>query len=533
MNNNLYDSVPYKTRPQPQTHPDRLAALAILFGMQPCAIRNSRVLELGCGDGSNLIPMALGLSQSEFIGVDLAEAAIARGQAIIDSLGLKNITLLHKDMMDVSNEMGQFDYIIAHGVFSWTPPAVQEKLLSICQNNLASHGVAYLSYNVYPGWRLRGMVREIVRFHADHFPDPEQKAAQARSILKFIADAVPSEKGGYRQVLAEELEHLMHVNTDYVYHGQLAKINQPVYFHEFITQAAKHGLKYLAETDFFEMQDLFLPPEAQELLGRIAGGNIVVKEQFLDFIKGRKFRQTLLCHDDASLNRTLHPQQMQGFYFSSPASPVNRAGERLKGEIPELMGREDLTFHKRSGSMMDTDVPVARAALLHLAKAFPARVHFRELLKIAQEQYEIAGTAGNVLDHKGYDEDALALGDVLLSAFSGNIVELHAHAPHFARTPGERPIASPLARLQARRSSQVTSLCHHTVELENTYGQPLLPLLDGTRDRGAIRTEMVEIIRSNDIPLNGKLPSEKSTAELIGEIDRELENCGRYALLLS
>ena len=92
-------------------------------------------------------------------------------------------------------------------------------------------------------------------------------------------------------------------------------------------------------------------------------------------------------------------------------------------------------------------------------------------------------------------------------------------------------MASPLARLQAQRTSQVTNLCHQTIELENTYGGPLLPLLDGTRDRGAIRTEMVEIIRPNDIRLNGKPPSEKSTAELIGEIDREVENCGRYALL--
>ena len=85
MNDTKYDQVPYKSGALHQAHPNHLAALATLFGMKPCDVHNSRILELGCGDGSNLIPMAYGLPESEFIGIDLAANAVSKGQEMISS----------------------------------------------------------------------------------------------------------------------------------------------------------------------------------------------------------------------------------------------------------------------------------------------------------------------------------------------------------------------------------------------------------------------------------------------------------------
>jgi len=529
MNDTLYDIVPYKSHSMPQTHPDRLAALATLFGMQPHPIQNSRILELGCGDGSNLIPMTYGLPESELIGIDLAATAISKGQEMINKLGLKNISLLSMDIMDVSDKMGVFDYIIVHGIFSWVPPAVQEKILNICNENLAPQGVALVSYNTYPGWHLRGMVREMMRFHADHFPDPDQRVTQARSFLKFIAEAVPEPRETYSSVFKDELERTM--RSDIVFHDDLAEINQPLYFHEFIARAEKHHLRYLAEADFFEMQDLFFKPDVRETLNRLAGRSILVKEQFMDFIKCRRFRQTLLRHSDVTLKRTLHPEHMQSFYFSCPSRPVDGNGEFLEGDIPELMAREDLMFRRPSGSTLATDHPVPRVALLHLSNIWPARLHFRDLLRIGQEHRLQDSRSTGMSGYGNSRDDALALGDILLSTFSANMVELHVHVPHFVQELSDRPVASPYARLQAQKSSRVTNLCHKTIELENTYGQFLLPLLDGTRDRSAIREEMVPIIRSKNLRLKGQPPSQKTTEELIAEIDSELENCARNALL--
>src|SRR6266849_10034387 len=111
----LYDEVPYPGLPQPQTHPDRLGIIATLFGMSPAPADRCRVLELGCGDGGNLIPMALTLPGSAFTGIDLAEPAIARGCALVRTLGLENITLRRLDLMRAGPDVGEFDY----GVFDY------------------------------------------------------------------------------------------------------------------------------------------------------------------------------------------------------------------------------------------------------------------------------------------------------------------------------------------------------------------------------------------------------------------------------
>lgn len=128
---NSYDAVPYKAWPYPFTHPRHLEAMATLFGMQPADISGCRVLELGCAAGGNLIPQAIDLPDSTFVGIDLSTRQIDEGRAIVESLGLGNIELRRADIMDVDDGWGQFDYIISHGVFSWIPQDVQDKLLAL------------------------------------------------------------------------------------------------------------------------------------------------------------------------------------------------------------------------------------------------------------------------------------------------------------------------------------------------------------------------------------------------------------------
>ena len=145
-----YDEVPYPSLSYAQTHPDRLATIATLLGLQPAPVTHCRVLELGCAGGGNLLPMAQGLPGSEFVGLDVSEAQITAGQTLRQALGLNNLTLTQMDILDVPAGLGQFDYIIAHGIYSWVPPQVRDKVLQVCQDHLAPQGVAYVSYNCYP-----------------------------------------------------------------------------------------------------------------------------------------------------------------------------------------------------------------------------------------------------------------------------------------------------------------------------------------------------------------------------------------------
>ncbi|MGH9351306.1 MAG: methyltransferase domain-containing protein, partial [Terriglobia bacterium] len=186
-----YDEVLYPGFSFVQSHPDRLATQATMFGMTPAALESCRILELGCGDGANIIPVAFGLPHSRCLGIDLAARPIAIGQGVIDALGLKNIALRQMDMMDAGKDLGEFDYIIAHGIYSWTPPAVQDKLLAICSENLAPDGVAYVSYNAYPGGHIRQMMRRMMLYHTRNISDPMERV---RNGLGFLQGLIASLK---------------------------------------------------------------------------------------------------------------------------------------------------------------------------------------------------------------------------------------------------------------------------------------------------------------------------------------------------
>src|SRR5262249_12693918 len=159
-------------------------------------------------------------------------------------------------------------------------------------------GVAYVSYNTYPGWHLPCVVREMMRFHAGRFAEPNVRVRQARALLEFNAAAAP--ENAYGSALLKELQLLRSVPDHYLYHEYLAEENRPVYFHEFNARAEDWGLQYLGEAAFLEMLTEYLAPEAENTL-RLLAGDLVQAEQYGDFLRNRRFRQTLLCHQGVPL----------------------------------------------------------------------------------------------------------------------------------------------------------------------------------------------------------------------------------------
>src|SRR5262249_45705279 len=158
----------------------------------------------GCASGGNLIPMAEGLPGSEFVGIDLSERQVAQGRATVADLGLGNIDLRRLNVLDVAPDLGRFDYVIAHGGYSWVPAPVREKLLAVCRGHLAPNGVAFVSYNPYPGWHSRQAVREMMQYHTRHLNDPHARVTQGRGLLTFLAQSVPPENSAYGTMLRQE-----------------------------------------------------------------------------------------------------------------------------------------------------------------------------------------------------------------------------------------------------------------------------------------------------------------------------------------
>ncbi len=518
-----YDEVLYPGFPMQQTHPDRLATLATLFGIKPALPELCRVLELGCGDGGNLIPMAFSLPDSRFIGIDLSARAIAKGQELQAELGLKNVTLRQLDIMDVTPEFGEFDYIIAHGIYSWVPAAARDKILSICRANLAPQGIAYVSYNAYPGGHLRAMMREMMLFHTRNLTNPSEKVQQARALVKFLSDAHPN-SDFYGLFYKNEVERVVQNREALLYHDDLEETNTPVYFWQFVDHAAQHGLRYVAEADFHEMHDQSFPPGTSQAL-RYLSNDQIVKEQYLDFLKNRKFRQTLLCHEEVQIDRTLTPERMTIYAASSSLLPVSAK--------PDIYSRVAELFRTAKGTSLETDHPLAKAAILRLGEVWPRAVRFNELLAMAQAQLETASKR----EESERVDDALVLGETLLKTYAANAVQLHLHVPKFVLNVNERPVASPLARLQAKNGNVLTSLRHTPIKMEDPVGRRLVELMDGTRDRASLIEELSSLITSGALVMRRDGQPVSDAGEAIkfmrDHFEESLTRMARLALLVA
>jgi SAM-dependent methyltransferase len=317
-----YDEVPYESLPFAQTHPDRLATIATLLGLKPPPVGRCRVLEIGCASGGNLIPMALTIPESTFLGIDLSRVQLEQGQQLLQSLPLRNIELKHFNVLDLNRDCGRFDYILCHGVFSWVQAAVQDRILTLCSENLTPHGIAYISYNTYPGWHMRGLIRDLMSYHARQFTLPLHRVQQARNLLDFLARATAAEHTPYSLLLGSELDSIRRQSDSYLFHEHLEESNEPLYFYQFAERAAAHGLRYLADVDLRAMVPANFPPEIANVL-QMLSPDLIHLEQYTDFLRNRTFRQTLLCHQNLSPSYALRPQQLTAFHVASPVKPLS------------------------------------------------------------------------------------------------------------------------------------------------------------------------------------------------------------------
>src|SRR5579863_4590513 len=242
-----YDAVPYESRPFATTHISHLHMLARFHGMKPADYRRCRVLELGGASGGNLIPMAMDFPGSEFLGLDLSARQIEAGKVHVAKLDLKNIELRVASIMDVDAGYGEFDYIICHGVFSWVPPAVQDKILSIFRERLKPRGIAVVSYNVMPGWHLLRTLRDMMLYHSEHLADPLEQVQQARKLLDVLGEFRAGDKK--EKLLLREINRIRKQSDSYILHEYLEENNHQFYFHEITEKLKAQGLRYVGDAN--------------------------------------------------------------------------------------------------------------------------------------------------------------------------------------------------------------------------------------------------------------------------------------------
>jgi methyltransferase-like protein/SAM-dependent methyltransferase len=486
--------------------------------MTPAPVERCRVLELGCGNGSNIIPMAASLPTSNFVGIDLAGEPVAEGNQIISELALQNIRLVHGSITTIGDDWGQFDYIIAHGLFSWVPAEVRSYLLKLCRERLAPQGVAFISYNAFPGCHMRNMLREMMLFHTRNFKAPDERVQQAKALAQFLAGGQDTQDE-YQLWMKAELKAVLGHDEGHLYHDELAEISEPLYFTQFFEQASSHELQYLGEADYFEMFDYGFNEPTRETLQQLSQ-NRVLREQYLDFLKCRRFRQTLLCHREIKVSNP-QPAKLQNMLISSPA----RCLEESVNLQPGVSNTYFNQYQTPKGARCATDFILGKVVLAIFEKNWPVPLPFAELLRQAQQQLL------KTMPNRANEKDTNQLCGFLLDLYSAGLIELYAYAPSVTCSVSNRPSTTPLVRWQAQHGNMATSQFHMAVKIEDEIGRLLLTCLDGSRDRKVLADEIGQLLKSREA-LNSAGQDESSTRRTIEtELETNLEKLARMGLL--
>ncbi len=513
-----YDAIPYESLPFAETHPQRLAVLGRLLGLNVAAPQQCRVLELGSAAGGNLIPMAWYQPDSEFVGIELEAGQVRAGQRQIDELGIHNVRLLQGDILQLGDELGQFDYIIAHGVYSWVPDIVSEALLKLCRDRLQPNGIAYISFNTLPGWRVRGMVREMLLFHVREITEPVERLNTALAFIQFLIESLPQQKNPLTQHLLVELKYLLNAHPSYVYHEFLEENNRAVLFTDFVAQAERNGLRYLCESQLSSMFGSAYGQRIDAFLDTVAG--TIESEQYLDFFTQRTFRQTLLCHAEARPDYDIDLAGLDQFACYAQLKPPAKIESRPN---------KPQKFTSQNGKEYDVEAPILKFMLKHMFENYPNAVSVPALVAIARQQCEAAAKNKHAVDDKGWRGE-------LFSLVANNAVQLRTEPLCISALTDDKPRVNTLVKVQAHEGNNLTSVHHETVYTD-AFTQRLVNYLDGSRSLDTVCTQLILDMRAGNLSLPGlnlnTLSLEQLTRQVSNNIQRLVDLFARNGMLTS
>lgn len=461
----IYDQIAYPSPATPELTPGRIAASAAFFGFEAPDPQRPRMLEIGCGDGINLLALACAAPAGTYEGFDLSERAIARGQDFIRASGLDAVRLAQGDICDWPLDGGKFDIIVAHGVYAWVPGPVREALMKLIAARLAPGGIAYVSYDSNPCAAPKHALNEVFRAMIPHtLPAKEQADALIELTSLLLAGQTPSSHlAGYLRWLKENLSSY---DADYIVHDHLAEFYQPISLLGFAKAAKAAGLGVLGDSDLTDLFDSDLPKDMRDVLRGFAD-DYVRYSVLLDTVRGiRKFRRTLLFRADAPPGRI------------DPLAAMDRMWFRCRGMRTKLDDGGDAFLLEEKGgrSMMRLADESERRIVDALHDELPGET-------------TIAALAARLPDLPLDKIKTIVRASVVLCLTDATMLK-----PAYTLDPGPKPRASAYARAAARLDRAVVTLTHGRVDLPNMESRRFIELCDGTRDYAALAAEMSAIL---------------------------------------
>ena len=306
MQQTIYKELGYKSYPFPFTTPAYLEAYGTLVGLNTPPAKTARVLELGATYGGNIISQAVHNPEATFVGIELSQDQVEKGNKIISDAKLDNVSLIQGDIMNFDETLGTFDYIIAHGFYSWISDEMKDKLLDIISKHLADNGIAYVSYNTYPGWHTMEEVRQLMLFANRGHDELTHKEKVLRG--KTVGSLVGSQILNYDNLKERNskflgaLRSVMQKDDYYVGHDHLEPHNDPCYFYQFNDHLKVHNLAYVCDADLTLSMVRTYDESIADKLEKLAPNSQADQEQYLDFMLDTTFRKSIICKADAAKN---------------------------------------------------------------------------------------------------------------------------------------------------------------------------------------------------------------------------------------
>ena len=304
MQQTIYKELGYKSYPFPFTTPAYLEAYGTLVGLKPPAAKTARVLELGATYGGNIISQAAHNPEATFVGIELSQDQVEKGNKIIGDAKLDNVSLVQGDILNFDESMGTFDYIIAHGFYSWVSDEMKDKLLAIISNHLADNGIAYVSYNTYPGWHTMEEVRQLMLFANRGHDESTHKEKVLRG--KTVGSLVGAQILNYNNLKERNskflgaLRSVMQKDDYYVGHDHLEPHNDPCYLYQFNDHLKAHSLAYVGDADLTLSMVRTYDESIADKLEQLAPNSQADQEQYLDFMLDTTFRKSIICKASAA-----------------------------------------------------------------------------------------------------------------------------------------------------------------------------------------------------------------------------------------
>lgn len=466
-----YDKIAYPTAVFAQTTPDRMAVMATLHGLAAPSIETARVLEIGGGDGMNLLALGVAWPDTRSLSFDLAASAVARGARWAEQAGIRNVRVEQMDILDAAAGAidEPFDYVIAHGVYAWVPDHVRKATMALIGRVLAPDGVAFVSYNAKPGGWLRLAIRDMLKHELADVEDPALRVVRARAFLSEFSQAPDEAEEGVVAVMRQLCRSMLDRPDEVLIHDELGDHYHPQTLGEVAAAAADHGLEWLGEAANEALDQSFLPDDVAD-----TPGAVLRRAQSLDFVEGRYFRSSLFVRAGRDPARRFDPARLSSLYTSS------RAQRQANGEYVI----DESVFELRDEQLDQ--------ALRRLTEAWPARIAVADLVS---------------------DTDRL---NALSRLFDAGFIGLHMTPGRYTVDPGNCPLASPLVRLQLDEGfPAIAALDHRTVTMADPRARAFVQLLDGTRDRAQLAADWAASGHADGVPLEAALVSTAAGAVLL------------------